>query len=442
MTGPRHRQGGSSGLPEQRAIGRHPLFAPTANLAIRGMGLAMRLALLIYLARYLGIDAVGQFGLIQGAAGLTPVMLGWGVTYFLGREIVGLPRLEAGRRVRDRLILTLFSLAVAGAACGALIFAGLVTSPGPLPVIAAILALEAFAFDLHIALISVGKPLAANFLLLIRSGAWVVPAALLGIAFPALRTLDFVLLCWLAALAANVAGLWIVLRGWPLAAILRSPLDAGWIGRRIRGGWLIYLNDLALVGMTYLDRYIVNAKLDLGAAGVFVLHWSIANALHVLVSAAIVQVSLPALVTAWRDGGVESWRRALTSMAARVLVAAVVLASLVWAAALVGLPWLLGPATPINGPLLGLMLIAMIIRLLADAVNYGLYSLGRDRALAIINIGGGVASVALSLWLIGAFGLTGTALAMIATALLLLTSRIVALARHRQPDAAIAETTT
>lgn len=383
----------------------------------------MRLGLVVYLAHFMGIAEVGLFGLIQGAAGLAPIVLGWGVTYFLGREIVGRPELEAGRIVRDRLLLTVASLTAAGAIIGALLLAGVIATPGALFWIAAILFLEAIAFDIHIALISVGKPLVANFLLFVRSGLWVVPAAGLGILFPALRSLDFVLLCWLGALIVNFLSLFLFVRGWPLGEIARSPVDASWVVLRIRRAWLIYINDLGLVGMTYLDRYIVNSVLDLRATGLFVLHWSIANAIHVLVTAAAVQVSLPLLVTAFKEGGDRQWKIVLRGIALRVLAAGVPLALLAYLAAVYCLPLVLAADSPIDGALLSWMLFATVIRLLSDALNYGMYSRGLDRSLALVNIGSALSSVALSLVFIHLFGLVGVGIAMTLTSTLLLAAR-------------------
>lgn len=383
----------------------------------------MRLGLVVYLARFLGIDEVGQFGLIQGAAGLTPVVLGWGVTYFLGRELVGGRPLEAGRLVRDRLLLTMASLTAAGAIVAGLIVGKWIAVPGSMLWISAILVLEAIAFDLHFALISVGKPLAANGLLFIRSGLWVIPAAGLGIAFPVLRTLDFVLLCWTLALVASFGALWQLVGGWPLAAIARSRVDFGWIFTRVSGARLIYLNDLGIVGMAYLDRYIVHSMLDLRATGLFVLHWAVANAIHVLVTSATVQVSLPVLVTAYRQGGDRPWRRELRALAFRVLAFGTLLAMLAYSAAVYGLPRMIEGTSPIQAPLLALMLFSTVVRLLADTLHYGLYSRGLDRELAWINIGGALASVALSLALLPRLGLAGVGLAMLLTATLLLAAR-------------------
>lgn len=181
--------------------------------------------------------------------------------------------------------------------------------------------------------------------------------------------------------------------------------------------------------MAYLDRYILDHRAGLEATGLFVLHWSIANALHVLVSAAIVQVSLPGLVLARRDGGMAKWRRALRGMTIRVLATALGLALAIHLAALVALPALLGSAAALDGRLLALMLAAMVVRLVADALNYGLYSLGHDRTLALINLGSAASSAMLSLALIGAFGIAGAAPAMLTTAILLLILRAAALQR-------------
>lgn len=411
--------------PDRPRLLRHALFTPAANLSIRAAGLGMRFVLVLYLARALGLDALGRFGLIQGAAAIAPVALGWGVTYFLGREVVGQPLAKAGRLLRDRLLLTVASLFAAGAIGTLLVQAGLLAPPAAPLLVAAILLMEAIAFDSHVALIGMGRPLAANLLLFLRGGAWVLPAIGLGLLAPALRSLDVVLACWTAALAVNLAALLPVLRG----TVAGSPVDLGWIAARLRGGFLIYLNDLALVGMAYLDRYVLDDRAGVAATGVFVLHWAIANALHVLVSAAIVQVSLPGLVLARRDGGMTAWRRALRRMAASVLAAALSLALALQVGAMLLLPALLGTDASVDGRLLALMLAAMLVRLVADALNYGLYSLGRDRTLALINLGTALASALLALTLITAYGLFGAAFSMLATATLLLALRATALRR-------------
>ena len=301
--------------------------------------------------------------------------------------------------------------------------AGLFAAPEALIYVAAIIFLEAIAFDVHIALISIGMPLVANILLFLRSGLWVIPAAGLGMLFPGLRTLDFVLLCWISALFLNYLALYLFVRRWPLKQIARSSIDLSWIRMRVRRAWLIYINDLGLVSMTYLDRYIVNSMLDLRATGIFILNWSIANAIHVLVTAATVQVSLPLLVSAFKEGGDRQWGIVLRGMVLRVLAIGSPLALLAYVAAVYCLPLVLATDSVIDGTLLAWMLLATVIRLLSDALNYGLYSRGLDRSLALINIGGALSAVVLGLVLIHLLGLVGVGIAMALTSTLLLVAR-------------------
>ncbi|HEV7283387.1 MAG TPA: hypothetical protein VGN75_00930, partial [Kaistia sp.] len=128
----------------------------------------------------------------------------------------------------------------------------------------------------------------------------------------------------------------------------------------------------------------------------------------------------------------REWRIELGALVLRVLAIGAPLALLVFAVAVFGLPLVLAEALPISGPLLALMLASAVIRLVADALNYGLYSRGLDRSLAGINILGAVAAVLLSVVLLPRLGLVGVGLAMVLNSTLLLAARAAVLAaRHR-----------
>ena len=86
------------------------LFHSLLNIGLRGLGLVSRFALMIYIAKYLDLDFVGAFGLVYGALAILPVFLGFGLNYRLNREIVELPIEDAGRRMRDRLSVTVVAL--------------------------------------------------------------------------------------------------------------------------------------------------------------------------------------------------------------------------------------------------------------------------------------------------------------------------------------------
>lgn len=412
-----------------RALRRDQYLLPLANMAMRGVALVARFGLVVYLAQFVGLEALGLFALVQGAAGIAPPALGWGLSYFLSRDIVDQSPLTAGRMLRDRLLVTIASLAAAVFIILVLTSTGVLTLPEPAAMIILIVCLEAIAFDIHMAMISLGKPIAANALLFVRSAAWVAPAVILGLIFPGFRSLEPLYWFWLGGLVLNMALLVPIFRNWPIGEIVASPLDFRRQIQQIRNGWLIYLNDVAIVGTLYLDRYVVGYFLGLKATGLFSLYWSVANAAHVLVTTAVIQIALPALVRAYRTSGAAHWLATLRGEAMKIVLAGVPLLVAIFVVAVFMLP-LVGFYRFTEDPLLFLlMLVSVLPRLLGDLCSYGLYSRSKDSQFAGINLSGVLLAILLSVIMVNAWGLVGAAIAMNCTAVALLVIRLLALSR-------------
>jgi O-antigen/teichoic acid export membrane protein len=402
---------------------------PLANMSLRGASLVARFGLVVYVAQYVGLEALGLFALVQGAAGIVPAVLGWGINYFLNREIVDLPAATAGRLLRDRLLLTVASLFAAGCVGAIAVWTGHFRLPESSLLIVLIVCLETIAFDIHMAMISLGKPIAANALLFVRSAAWVAPAVILGLIFPSFRGLDPLYWFWLGGLALNMMLLATIFRDWPVGEILRAPPNVSRLLKQMRNGWLIYLNDVAIVGMLYLDRFIVSYFLGLKATGLFSLYWSVANAAHVLVTTAVIQISLPTLVRAYRNSGAADWLKTLRSETAKTVLTGVPLLIIIFALTVFLLP-LAGYRQFTEDPALFLLMLGSVqLRLLGDLCSYGLYSRGQDREFAGINLSGVAVSILLSIIMVHQWGLLGAAMAMNCIAALLLLARLVTLSR-------------
>lgn len=405
------------------------LLLPLGNIGMRGAGLVGRFALTLYFAKHFELSEIGSFGLIAGMAGLLPSLIGCGVNYFLNREIVGADPLRAGALLRDRLLLTVTMLLLVGIAFGAAHAAGIVQAPASLGLLAFILAGECIAFDVHMSLIGLRMPVAANFLLFVRSASWIFPVLVLSTIWPQLRSLGFVFWSWAGGVIASFIFLAILLRAWPFAAIGRKRIDFAWIRRTVRRGWLIYLSDLGIGGQLYLERYVVNELLGLKLTGVYTLYWTMANAVHVLVTVGVVQVALPDLVEAHRGANKVEWRQAFLQATGRMVAITIPLCVACGVVVLKVLPRLGIEQFAASPSLFCLMLIGVAIRLLSDMASFGLYSRNLDTEFAVMNIVGIVVSLALSFLLIARFGLIGAGVGMIVHAVLMLTMRAVLLAR-------------
>ena len=398
------------------------LIVPLTNMGLRGLGLVGRFALSFYLVKFLSLSETGQFGLIVGVAGVLPALFGFGMNYFLSREIIGVDIAEAIARVRDKMVVigSLLVLTFLGALGVNLVHP--INVLGSLWLAGVIIMLEVIAFDLHIVLISLRRPLLANFLLIVRSAVWVFPFIGISYFWPQYRNLDTLLVSWLTSLALCFLMLWAFTRTWPWLQVFRGHIDTRWVRKTIRAAHLVYVSDLGLVIYSYFDRFFIAGKLGLAATGVYTFYWTMANALLVLITAAVVQVSLPGLIDGIKAGEM-AWRRKFRQMLAKALIGSTAMAGFMYCAVTLLLPHIGNPGLARHPLIFPLMLVAIVIKIGADMTHYGLYSRSKDRTLALVNISGIFINLTLTVSLVSVLGLVGVAFSMLGTALYLVTAR-------------------
>lgn len=399
------------------------------NMVIRAMTLFLRFALSFYIVSQLGLAAAGVYGLAVGAIGIVPAAVGWGLNYFISREVVGHTPSSAAALIRDRLVITFASLTL-----GTLIAVPvLIWQTGGIGqtylLILALLWLETIALDLYMPMIGLELALFANVLVFVRSALWIPVVVAIGFLVPALKTLDSVFAAWIVSHLLALAMLLAYLRRWPIRASLSEDMKLKMLMRRARNAWYIYFSDLGIVGLGYADRFILNALLGLTATGVYSFYFSITNALQTLIATAVVQLALPRMVRAFRGGDPAEWQAELRRQMVKTLAFAGVLSLLIFAAT--ELIFHLAPAGrfPVYRVLLAIMLLAATIRSGSDLLNVSITSMGRDRMYAINNVAGVVVAIAFGAGFMWMFGLIGAGLSAAATATTLFLVRFVYL-RH------------
>ena len=402
------------------------------NMGMRGAALAGRFVLSIYLTRMLGYRALGAFGLISGCAGVLPAVVGGGISYYVNRELLIEPRAAALCLLRDRLSLSAaLALALLLIALG-LMATGAIPAGGIEIMGAAIVALEIVSFDLHIAMINLREPVGANFLLFVRSAIWIGPVVACGVISPALRNFDVLLAAWLAALVVNFALLPILLPDWWGAIKAGRSIEWGRLRGWARQSKLIWINDVANVSQTYLDRFVVADMLGVSAAGTYTLYFSVTQGIYILIATATTQLAMPRLIAARDSGGLPAWTATMRSEGwrAMVMTAAVVTTVIVLTFAI--LP-ALGFANFTSYPgFFAIMTATAVLKPLADLASTGLYSVRADRALALSNLGGAVFGLLGGIAAVRIFGLIGIALCAVATQMALITVRFLILRRLAQ----------
>ncbi|PCD01729.1 hypothetical protein COC42_16590 [Sphingomonas spermidinifaciens] len=393
------------------------------NLMLRALTLGFRFGLSFYIVAFLGLEAAGIYGLAAGAVGVAPAAIGWGLNYFTAREVVGRTPDKVVALVKSRLFVTLVSLTLGSLGLAAF---GLATGNFTDPIFLLILVLlwlETIALDLYLPLIGLELATQANVIVFVRSAVWVPVIIVLGIYVPALRTLEALFVAWIVCHLLSLVLMGFFLRRWPVMAELNAPIDRNWIAARLRQSWYIYFSDLGIVGLAFLDRYIVNWILGIGATGVYTFYWSIANALQTMMQTAVVQLALPRLLKSFREPTLDNWQRALRGEIVKTGILATSLAAAIFVAVEIVIRFDPGGRFPHYTGLLALMMIAAVARAGSDLLNTTITSTGRDRYYAITNVAGVAMTLGFGIFFISEFGLIGSGLSALVTATLLVIAR-------------------
>ncbi len=384
-------------------------------LAMRATSTAAKFLLAIYTARYLGLSDLGIYGLLVGGTTIVPALAGLGMTDWIVRKIVDLPSAQAVPLIASRLSLTLsIHLVVQPLVLAADILLG-----EPVPLRLALLAglillLENLGTEAADMLIARRHVMLANGLTFLRMGLWPIPVMAVGLLHPEARTLDALLLGWLAALAVS----WLILLGLLLPGARWRHLRPRWrfLLRGLRGSLVLYVKDVSTTISTFVDRFLISLFLGLESTGVYTLFWSITNVMHSLAVFGVLQPQIAPLVAAGQDTDKAKFRALERRLQIETGTWALLLAVGLMVATPMFLPLLGRPLLQDSLPIFWIVLAATLLRVAADSHGFVLFALHRDRAIAMVALAGALASAAMNLVLTPVAGLWGAAAAYAITA--------------------------
>lgn len=387
------------------------------NMGLRGSTLVLRFALSFYIVKFMGLEAAGVYGLALGVVNAAPAVLGWGLNYFIARDISGKTSGIAGLYMKTRLLVTVTSLAVMTAiALGVASIIGYPVTPLYF-LILLVVWLETIACDIHVPLIAQEMSSQANVLFFLRTSSWIVPVVALGLAIPSLRTIETIMIAWSCGYIFMFMGLAWFLKNWPLRRIFQAPMRLRWVRKRMRKAWLIYISDMSNVGLVYADRYIVSLLLTLSLTGVYTFYWSLANALQTLIATAVLQVAIPALFKAYNTGSMKEWRAVMVWQFTKTAAVAFGLGVAIFISGNILVHFMNMPALGEHQGMFALLLLTAVVRSCTDLMGLGLNSLRKDGHYAFVNLSSVLLSIAMSVVLISTFGFIGAGLSAFFTAL-------------------------
>lgn len=404
------------------------------SMGLRAASLVGKLALSLYMAKFFPLEELGRYGLAFGAVMLAVVAFGFRLDYVLSREILGLSPDQSRRLGTTISWIFALSFLLLGpiAIWGLVAFGDKSSNVWFLLLVYALCCVEAYANFLYTTTIALKRPGLANGLFFVRSGLWTVPAIGVSYLTLSLRTVGFVLACWLAGVSLSV-----VLNLWATRERLIGRYawgDLAWSDANayVRRAFLVWVGSVGVTLGAYIDRFVLATYMTLADVGIATFYLSFTTSVLTLVQSATTSVTFPVLIEHYDDGNHKAYDREMrrTTVISAGLAAAILLPlaiAMPWVARAMGKPALVASYMAFL-----LLLLATWIRINAETLYYALFVHRQHREIWLGNLLFLAAALGLNMLLIPQFGLTGLGSAAVIAALGLLAWRGLFALHHHQ----------
>jgi len=397
---------------------RPAVLSGVAVMNLRVLTLGSRFFLSLILARLLPAAELGSYGLLTAVLAFALFIVG---LEFYSYTLRRLATVGARRKVfiiADQLVLAGVMLSLA--AVMAVLAASLGLLPWDVvPWLLIILVTEHISVEGTRILIILSRPVRAYLGLFLRGGLWVAVVFFIMVTDPSARRLETVLVWWaLGGVACAVLTAWSLQHlPWRVLRIYRPDWNAIWGGLRVARPFMI--TAFSALTLSYFDRFLIEAYLGRETLGVYTFYSMLVIGI-LSFGTSISHQFLPKVIASYKTDAV-AFRRVIRVYALSlgavgggvVLIAAVA----IWPALV-----LLELRQFSSGlPAFYIMLMAALIRIMADIPSYALYAAHRDKVLLWCNLAAAAVAVIVNTLLVKPFGLVGAACAsLLASSVLLL----------------------
>lgn len=381
-----------------------PFVQTVVLMAIRASSLVVKFGLTLYLAKTMGFEEVGVYGLIAAGSIMAPVFLGLSLMYTINRKAVTqtietttLALRFYGRLVGSiYLVVCLVALSVGILTHNTLMFMAVVI----------VVLLEHLNNDFYNLLLNLSKPLSANFLHFLRTALWML--AFMGISYftPGLRSVEFLLICWIIGGAVSLALFFYLTRNWPWRQIKSEQPLRAWIKQEFGTARTMYVNSVFVTISQYMSQFLITIFLGLELTGVYVFFMQIMSAMMNLLLTGVVQISRPKMVRAFKEQDPEYTAIFLKCMKTTVLIA-LVMAIFAWPAGYLVTHFINRPLAIEWFPVFVLVLTIFVLTMVSEVYNLVFYSQHRDDVILKLNFIGIIGGLILNTLLIPHYQLWG-----------------------------------
>lgn len=355
------------------------VLARILNVLLRGISMALRLVLILVLAKLLPPADLGVFGLMIATVSFGALILGADFFAYSQREMLARPAegrwFVIAHQVRAYLILYLMLLPLY-----LLIFIFDLLDWKYVVWFFVLLILEHISQEINRLLIVMHKQIEASLIIFLRIGSWVIILIPLMYLNEQFRSLNYIYFLWtLGLLLAVIVGGFIVLRSIPIRN--KIIIDNKWLKKGFKVGIFFLVATISFQGILTFDRYAVEYFSNLELLGVYVFYASIVIGAYSLLDPAVISFLYPRMLESYQKGDLISYKKTFKELIYSTLFVSIALGLIIWLLTPFLITWVDRTIYTeyLNG--LYLLIVAGFFISIGYIPHYALYSMKKDKVI-------------------------------------------------------------
>ena len=390
---------------------RNELTKRLLNIALRGLSMGSRFALIFGIAKLLEPAEVGLFGLMLATITFSALLISADYYTYAQRELLARPA-EQWSFVIQHQIKAQFILYAALLPAQLLIFVlGLMAWEYAIWFFA-LLVLEHIAQEINRMLVAMHKQLMASWVLFIRMGSWVLVVLPLMAFNEQYRNLDTLYMAWFIgcalAIVVGMSAIKKIIPSWE-----KVETDYVWLKKGFKIGGLFLLASLSFRGLLTVDRYAVEILGSIEMLGVYVFYIGIVMGAYNFLDPAVFSFLYPRMLQNYQMQEKEKYLKVFKELIITTFAISVLIALVIWFVAPFVINWINKPIYSAYINDLILLIAAGFVYTIGYIPHYALYAMKGDKwivtahisaimiffvSLALVPVVNGIQAVALALF--------------------------------------------
>jgi O-antigen/teichoic acid export membrane protein len=379
------------------------------SILLRSVTLSSKFIFLIFIARFLSPKELGNYGIIATTISVIIYVLGADFYIYNTREILGRAHNEVPVLIRDQFVFHLLLYVVILPLCLLLFIFNLINW-GYFLIFYLLLVSEHLSQESYRLLITLSRPIFANFVLFIRSGIWVYILIFLFTFFDKFQNLNVVLLLWfLGGLFSIILTLY-VLKKMDWSIIKNQPINWKWIKTGFLNSIIFWVSSVSIQLIPFLERVLLKKFEGVEKVGIYTYYSNITNTVLTFVVTGVFTILYPKLVKSYQCMNFIEYKKIMRKIA--VFGSLSCLLAIILAAIGINMVLLVSDNAIYykNIYVYWILLFSVFINVLSYIPHYALYVRKVDKYIMFSSIGSLIVSILFNIILVPKFGIIGTAI--------------------------------